>query len=353
MSAKLRGALLLLALFFTTPHGQARADDITMGPSPIVNVQLTGGSVTVRTWNRPQVRITTDGRVDWNYFTPLQTQPRIPAQIDSFAQTMQTLRGSITLPAESFILPQLPGIHDAFVARGFGNTTIVLPQTTALVVARIAGQGSIKVSDYHGTLVADTRMGVINVERFAGTAYMQVLGGRIFVADSTFDRVRARLGVGPVVFEDCSAKEIDETSIVGAVVYDNGSFAEGPAHFASEYGNVAVGVGSRDVQLSGHSGGNGSVFSDFGAGAAVNRPNAPGDAIVTIGSGGPVVTASSAHGSVYMYRGMLSSHPQFLAQWPRAGVLLQARGAPLPPARFAPPPRFARRPPVRIRRIHS
>jgi hypothetical protein len=297
-------------------HANARAADIPVGPSPILNAQLTSGSVTIRVWNRPQVRITTDGRIDWRYLTTAQI-PHIPSEIDFWSQTATTPLGSVTLPLEAFLLPALPGNHDAVTLRGYGATTITMPAQTALIVTRIAGRGDITISDYRGTLVATTNAGAIEVQRVAGTAYLQVLRGRIFVADSTFDRVRARSGVGPVVFSSCSAGQIVETSALGAVIYDDGTLGQGPAHFGSEFGNVAVGISGAPAAMHHSPGGNTTVT--FGPGSAV--------------------TASSAHGSVLTYSGALGAHRDLLGRWPRGAVLLRTHG-----------PAPMMRPPIRRRR---
>ncbi len=291
-----------------------------MGPSPILDAQLVSGSLTIHVWNRSEVRITTDGQVTWQYLTAPQIRPRIPTQINFWAQTTATPRGTVMLPLENFVLPQFPGAHDALVARGYGQTTITVPPGTALIVARISSIGGVTVSDYRGTLIATTSSGAIDVLRFVGTAYLEALRGRIFVGDSSFDRVRARTGVGPVVFANCGASQIDATSVVGAVLYDNGAFGQGPAHFASEFGDVAVGV----------------------AGAAMEEHYATGaNATVTFGTG-RVATASTLHGTVFTYSGTLAEHRDLLARWPRGGALLQARG-PLPVMR----PALVRRPVIR------
>ncbi|HEY9086512.1 MAG TPA: hypothetical protein VIN40_11355 [Candidatus Tyrphobacter sp.] len=304
MSSGRARALGVLAFSLAVLPTKALAADIAVGPSVIVNAQLVSGSLTIRVWNLSQVRIVTDGRIGWRHLGAAQIQPRIPTQIDFWAQTTPTPRGDITLPAESFTLPPLPGLHDAIVARGYGQTTITVPEGTALIVGRISSSGSVFVSDYRGTLVATTNAGTIDVQSFAGTAYLQALRGRIFVGDSTFDRVRARSGVGPVIFSSCRASQIDASAVVGAVIYDDGMLGQGPVHFAAEFGDIAVGVA--------------------GAPTAV-RHMTTGDTTVTFGAG-RIVTATSAHGSIFTYSGKLSEHPEFLARWPRGGVLLRARG---------------------------
>jgi hypothetical protein len=303
-------AALLFAFAVAAASGQARADDVAIGPTPIVNVQLLYGHVAFTVWNRPIVRITTDGSVTW------QRSSVIPAnvtQINMWAEQTSTARGSVTLPQETFILPPIAGPREALVVRGYGQTTIQMPQETTLVVAHVLGEGGIGVFGYQGTFVGATHNGALFVRNFTGTAFLQALRGRIVAIDSTFDRVRARAGAGPVIFSACSAGQIDATSVTGAVLYDNGTLGQGPVHFSSEYANVGVGIASLP---------------------GATTQSVRGTATVSLGAAGPVVTAISMHGTAIIYRGALASHPELLARWPRIAPLF----------RIAP---FMRRPPLR------
>jgi hypothetical protein len=312
------GAAVLFAFAFVALRGYARADDIAAGPTPIVNVQLSFGRIAFAVWNRPVVRIATDGNVTWRR---LPVVPAQVAQINMWAEQLQTQRGLVALPEETFVLPPVTGTHDAIVARGYGDTTVTLPQGTVLAIGRISGTGNVAASGYQGTLVATTHGGAILVRNFTGTAFLQAVRGRIVALDSTFDRVRARSGAGPVIFSGCSAGQIDATSVIGAVIYDNGTLGEGPVHFASEYSNVGVGIATLP-------------------GASIQSVN--GTATATLGAGGAVVTASSTHGTAFIYRGSLATHPELLTRWPRLGSLLRSA-----PAMRRPPPRFRGRPSFR------
>lgn len=310
-------AIALAGLALVALCATARADDIGVGPAPIVNVQLRSGDASVTVWNRPYVEIVSEGAVSWrNVAAPT----RLPTEMNFWAQQIPTERGILTLPAELFELPPIVGVHDAVIARGFGNTTIAVPQDTALVVVRAAGIGAIDVSGYQGTLVAVARNGIVRVQNAGGTAYLQSLRGGIFVTDSSFDRVRARTAIGPVIFSNCQAAQVDETSIAGAVFFDNGTLGQGPVHFASEYGNVGIGI--------------------WGLSGATRRQQQGGAATATLASGA-VVTASSTHANAFIYQGSLTQHPELISRWPR----LQRFVPPLmrPPPILRTPPR--RRPP--------
>ena len=92
-------ATLLLALsFWTGLAAHARADDqIGVGPTPWLDVQLSSGSLTVKTWNRPQVQVVTDGRVDVRHISAADADPRIPKEYTTWSQTVSTDRGDVKL----------------------------------------------------------------------------------------------------------------------------------------------------------------------------------------------------------------------------------------------------------------
>lgn len=313
-------AAVLFALAVAAVGAQARADDIAAGAAPVVNVQLLYGHVAFVVWNRPVIRITTDGSVSWQR---VPVMPSNVAQINMWAEQTQTLHGTVTLPQEAFVLPPISGTRDAIVARGYGETTIEMPQGTVLAVAHVLGQGGASVSGYQGIFVAAVHDGTIVVQNFTGTAFLQALRGRIVALDSTFDRVRARAGAGPVIFSRCSAGQIDATSVTGAVLYDNGTLGQGPVHFSSEYANVGVGIASLP--------------------GATAEQGVRGTATASLGTGGPVVTATSVHGMAFIYRGSIAAHPELLSRWPRLAPLVR-----IAPFRMRPPlrqPRSRRGPP--------
>ncbi len=332
---------LFAGLFCCCLPNLARADDIAVSASPIVNVTLANGNLTVRTWNRSAVRIVADKRVDWKRFDARETSPRIPAEINSWAVTVATPRGPAFLPAEPFLLPAFsPGPHDAVSMQGFGDTTITVPSRTALVIARVIA-GTIAVRGYHGVVVAHVRRGAITFVGFAGTAYAQVVAGRVVAVNSSFDRLRARTASGNLLFEGCRARQIDVTAVRGTILYDDGAFAGGPAYFSTGEGTVAVGVVGSGLTISGHSASD-DVMLGFGPQATTHTRG--GSVVVNVGGGGAFVSAQ-APGLVALYRGKLADHRRILA---RFGFARFARVAPfsaLPPPSRPRGRRPFRRPP--------
>jgi hypothetical protein len=303
-----RGALITLvamlcSLAFAAPVCADEQFDV--GPSPVLNVNVGRGQVTIQTWDRPQVVIASDNPVDVRHLTPDEVDSRIPRQMQMSSHRIQTEHGLVTLPAESFVLPELPGDqHDAIVARGEGRMTITVPRGTAMVIAHLRA-GRLSINNYHGIFITHVRQAAIELNDVSGTGYVESLRGRIIATNSSFDRLRVRTATGNMLFQDCTSHEIQATSTYGSIVYDNGDFQPGLARFESEHGNVALGVRG-SAQIGAHSGA-GHVISNLEDDAQVHGDPATKQA--TVGGGGPVVTATSKNGSVYLYNGSMNAHP--------------------------------------------
>ncbi|MBV9233208.1 MAG: DUF4097 family beta strand repeat protein [Candidatus Eremiobacteraeota bacterium] len=324
-------ATLVASLVLSVFAAPARADDaFDVGPAPVLNVHLTRGTLNIQTWDRPQVQVSSDTPLFVQHVGPEQVDPNIPRQLQVSSQQVQTANGPVTLPAESFVLPELPGAaHDAIVARGAGHVTITIPRTTAMVLAQVRS-GHLSITGYRGIFVAHGRQAGITLDNVGGTGFVESLRGRVVATNSTFDRLRVRTATGSMLFQGCTSHQIQATSTYGSIVYDNGHFQPGLARFESEHGNVALGVRG-GAQIGAHSE-SGKVISSFHREADV-RGN-PTTKQATIGGGGPVVTATSRHGSVYLYSGSINEHPH---------VRQQLSGNARLPIRYVGPPR--RRPP--------
>jgi hypothetical protein len=306
----LAGLLSVFAfLAGTSLSAHAAATLIPTTPAPFVVVQLESGTVNIHTWDRSAIDIEADPTVTYNHAPPRQVAARIPQQIPLWSQTMRTGQGEdLTLAPELFPLPPFaPGEHDALVIRGEGAVTLTVPAQSPLLLINVH-TGSVTLSGYSGTaFVAHVVAGEVNMDNDSTTAAVQVNNGPVFISNSSFARLRLRTGRGNVFMSNCRAQQIQVTSLTGSIVYDNGTFEPGLAHFETDRGVVAIGSAS-GVQIEAHSG-NGRILYDIGTDGSVNR--SAQDAQATLMGGGPVVTASSANGAVIFFRGSLHDYPQF------------------------------------------
>ncbi len=308
-----RGLAGLLSVFAFVAGTCVRADAATTliqtTPAPFVVVQIDSGSVNIRTWDRAAIQIDADPTVTFNHAPPRQVAARVPQQIPLWAQTIKTPQGQeLDLAPELFQLPAFaPGEHDALVVRGQGDVTLTVPQQTPLLLINVR-VGSVTIAGYSGTaFVAHVTNGEVHVENVSTTAAIQVNNGPVFISNSTFERLRLRTGRGTIFMSACRSQQIQVTSLTGSIVYDNGIFEPGLAHFETTRGNIAIGLAG-GAQIEAHSGA-GRILYDIGTEGGVNR--SAQDAQATLMGGGPVITASSVTGAVIFYRGTLHDYPQF------------------------------------------
>ena len=281
----------------------ARADvNSVEAVAPVVRINIRQGAVTIRTWDRETVQ------VDGNPSITIERKAfRAGGGIGSLPMAAAGNATSDTfLAAESFVPgPIPPGSRESILIRGdaifSGPVTITIPADSPLVFA-IARNGSLDVRGYRsGTFVGYTTYGRLSLENSGGTAFLQSNRGAIVVSDSTFDRIRTRSLTGNITYERCVVHQIETTAVAGSIVYDGGSFQPGLARFESQRGDVAIGSETA-VELSAHTA-TGHVYSSFLAPSSVHGDMTETHA--TVSGGGPLVTAASASGNVYLYDGSL------------------------------------------------
>ena len=315
-------ALTVWSALTTVP---ARADVSTLDNAyaPVVRVNIREGAVTIRTWDRNVVQIDADPSV------VVERKPfRMGANLGSLPIAAAGRIGSDTfLSAESFVPgPIPPGPRDSILIRSDAGTApgpviVTVPNNSPLVFA-IARGGPLHVDGYRsGTLVGYTGGGRLSLDNAGGTVFLQSNRGAITVNDSTFDRIRARSLLGNVTFERCVVHQIEATAVGGSIVYDGGSFEPGLARFESIRGDVAVGSETA-AELTARSA-TGHAYSSFLTHATVE--DSGGESHVTVGAGGPVVTAASETGNVYLYDGSLRSR-SLPAQWQAPTETLERPG---------------------------
>jgi hypothetical protein len=119
--------------------------------------------------------------------------------------------------------------------------------------------------------------------------------------------------------------------LTGTIVYDNGTFEPGLAHFESDRGNIALGVNG-NAQVLAHTI-DGRTYSMFGERGVAD--GASGDTRTQVGSGGLVVSASTSRGNVYLYNGSLADRRSLNPAWrPLHQALVDKRRSAPPPARL-------------------
>jgi hypothetical protein len=270
--------------------------------APVVRIQVRRGNVIVKTWAKPAIRIAADGAVAVRRFSARAVAAALSrGSVPISAAAIRTPAGTIALPPEQFALDTADRApHDGFVVRAMrADAVITVPEKTVLVVVKV-GQGSIHLRNYSGQFVVLIHNGIVRLDGVRGSGYVEAARGRVVVRRSVFDGLRARTAAGNLFFQGCTARQIEVSSIDGSILYGRGAFLPGLARFDSENGNVAIGLAPQSsAQVTAHSSA-GKIYARLGARATVQRDRT--DARFSIGENGPVVTATSVRGAVYLFR---------------------------------------------------
>ena len=341
------GALLVWCAVPAQRAG-AESSSLDVGGQAVVIVQVAGrgNAVTIRTWDRPAVEVDSGDQpvaVDRRVVafgadkTPLAAPiPPMPYQQREGGQVV----GMGVLPPEDFPYAGFrPGPHDVVrvVAAAGAHLTIDVPATTGILQTRVGG-GVTTIDGYRGgNLLVVQNVGRVALSGVSGTAFLQMNAGVLSVGDGSFDRVRVRTNAARVVFERCHAKQIEASSISGAIVYDGGTFDPGLARFESQTGDIALGVAG-PAQLAGHSQ-EGRVYTQFERGGTPVAQPPDGSTTATYAGGGPLVNALSTKGNVYFYDGSLQSRRTVAPEWRAVHQLFNARRRAAPAAVPTPPKR--------------
>ncbi|MDQ2857654.1 MAG: hypothetical protein M3R53_03250, partial [Candidatus Eremiobacteraeota bacterium] len=310
----------LVALAWLGATGAVRAETTTFEAleAPIVRINVRATDVTIRTWDRAAVSIEgSPALVLERKMVQVST-----AQIPLFVPGAGSGRGDgrEALPPESFVVSSIPsGPREQVVVKmplGWqsGGTPalpliVTVPADAVFVSARTGG-GNLDVHDYRGgTFVGFAGGGRLSLYGAGGTAFVQTGRGPLRISDSSFERLRARSLSGNMTFERCRVRQIEATSVDGSLVFDGGNFEPGLARFETTRGDVAVGT-SGPAQIAGHAAGAGRVFTSFERGARVDGSDGASTAVVA--GGGPLVTANTQAGNVFLYDGSLHNRRAIL-----------------------------------------
>lgn len=329
-----------IATLMTCIAARAEIQTIDDLDAPIVRVQIPAqANLTIRTWEKPAVQI--DGDTS-TLFVDRKTN-RVPESIPPTLIRVGQTRGPdgpIVLPAESFVVSTVPpGPRSVVLIRGMaghpvGSLVVTIPSNTALLVSNVA-HGSVTLQGYQsGTFIVHLNTGVVLLEDVGGDGFVQVLRGPLLAVDSNFNRLRVRTAIGRQIFEHCNSKQIEATIVNGPIVYDNGHFEPGLARFDASVGNVAIGTTGAS-QLNAHVAG-GKIYTLFERRVQIDNRETEASAIVE--GGGPVVTASTASGSVFLYDGSLRTKSRLPAEWHATRAALQRENPKAGPPSVSRPP---------------
>jgi hypothetical protein len=314
-------ALFALLVMATARAAGVEVTTVDVSDQPIVLIQHSR-PIRIFSWNREQIAVDDGGALPAVERRPgrlAPTTPMTPYSVPIPAQTIETPNGqAVTLGPEYFPVQIPPGRHDTVRIQVPPEvSTVMIPADTS--VLSINGFAATQIENYHGQLIAQQRAGPLVLRNVSGDAFVQNLQGPIFVADSTFNRLRTRTAVSNMVFQRCNVRQIEATSTRGSILYNNGSFQPGLARFETVTGHVALGVnGPASIAVKGSPG---RIFQNFDQPTPfVDRG---GEANARIAGGGPLVNVVTRRGQVYLYNGSILNKRALPPHWSQIRAPLQ------------------------------
>jgi hypothetical protein len=283
--------------------------------------------VTVRSWDRPTVQVEADGappiveRRSLQFGGAINPSVRTLGQVRPLTQIIPpaawtTSGGGDDAQTEEFPYSNMrAGFHQGIriTAQAGAHLTVTVPATTAILAVQVGG-GLTEIDGYRGAnLLVYQGQGRLHIDSTTTTAFAQIANGLLLAKDDVFERVRVRTNAARVTFERCRARQIEASTVSGALTYDGGSFEPGLARFESGHGTIALGV-IGGAQLNAHAAG-GHVYTGFMDRGAMTEARPDGSSLARVGGGGPLVNAISADGDVFLYDGSLRDRRDVPEEW--------------------------------------
>jgi hypothetical protein len=250
-----------------------------------LSVESLGGSITVTTWQRQEVRIV----AEHSSRTTVDIDRRgttldVEAEANRGPATIVDYR--ITVPAEMDL--ELEGYHTDITVEGANGS--VEAETL---------QGDIRIVGGNGTITANSATGGVVVEGATGTIEVASVAKDVRIVGASGEVYAETVG-GSIHLENVDAKVIEAGSVGGRIEYDGSMHPDGRYFFGTHGGSITVhvpeGAGATFTVATVH----GSVSSDL--------PGAPADFApgerhtFTVGGGGAVIEAETFGGRISVVR---------------------------------------------------
>ncbi len=208
---------LLIGLLAATM--QQTDTTVTVRPNARLELENFGGSISVKTWERNQVRVhATHGRRDWVEVSATPSIVRIEA--NSKIGMAHTVDYEITVPASMSV--DLSGTYTSIEVQGVQGE--IACETVKGDVIVTGGSGRIRLESVEGKIVLNNARGRVDASTVnQGVHLTDVIG------DVTVETVN-----GAIVLERVQAGAVDAATVNGTIVYD-GTLRDGGDYVLSTH----------------------------------------------------------------------------------------------------------------------
>ena len=279
MNSIVIGAMIALSL--------AQQTDTTLAVDGATRFDLenSGGTVHVTTWNRPEIRV----RADHSSRTSIDIRRRRGV----ITVEAESRRGPTTIVDYEITVPTSMNLRlDAMFA------DITVEGTAGEVVAETL-QGNITILGGSGTIRASSMTGAVRVEEATGTIDIETVADDIRIVDSSGSIVAESVG-GSIIMENVDASSVEAGTVGGRIVYNGAIHDGGEYFFVTHGGTIQISIpASSNVSVSTATL-YGSVSSDLpGAPESFRRGER---ASFTVGNGSATLEAETFGGRIRIRR---------------------------------------------------
>lgn len=198
-----------------------------VGDATALDVETPGGSIVVRTWDRPEVRL----QAEHSSRTTVEVRRRgSRIRIDAEASRGPTTIVDYVLTVPARLDLTMEGVYTSIDAEGIRGA--VEADTNHGDIRIVGGRGTIRVETIQGDILVEGAEGTVEAEAVSGTIRFVGTEG-ILLAE----------GVGgSIVFEGVRSSLVEAGTVGGRITYDGTIAAGGTYFFATHGGPIRVAV---------------------------------------------------------------------------------------------------------------
>ena len=281
MSGAMIGALMALSLV------QQTDTVIALDGATRLDIENSGGRISVTTWDRPEIRI----QADHSRRSVIEIRRRRSGVISLEAES--SLRGGFSSIVD-FDLTVPASLNLSF--EGWATDVTIEGSTGEIAVETV--RGDITIVGGSGSVTAETVSGEIRIEGANGVIEANSIAEDVRVSNSSGEVYVETVG-GSIILEGLSATVVEAGSVGGRVSFDGTIVEGGDYFFGSHGGTVTITIPEASNVSVTFASVHGNISSDFPGAPDLERGTRNR---FTLGSGGANIEAETFGGRIVLRR---------------------------------------------------